>query len=75
MLLWFELEALARKAHGQGDGEMLRKIYGYASWCFEQRSSAVNNAVSVGFYEHVFDDPSIRESVAPWLNERVVAEC
>jgi len=75
MLLWFELGAIARKAHRDDEGEMLRRIYGYASWCFEQPSSVVQNAVAVGFYEHVFDDPSMRESVAPWLNERVVAAC
>ena len=70
--LFFLLLPFARDAHKRGDEDALRRIYGFAQWCHHQRrGSELPNAVAVAFYEHLFDDWSLREQVVPWLSPRV----
>jgi hypothetical protein len=71
--LWFELLPLAEEAHRAGDDDPLKRIYGYASWCFEQGGD-LRNAVAVSFYEHLLDERWMRSLALPWLNARVVRE-
>ena len=59
-------------AHRVGNEDLLRRIYGYAAWSFEQRDNESVNAVAVAFYEHLFDEPWMRPLVVPWLNTDVV---
>jgi hypothetical protein len=54
-LLFDELLARVRRAHGEGDEAALDAIYGFAAWCFRQRGGGLSNAAAVGFYEHLFD--------------------
>ena len=32
------------------------------------------NSVAVSFYEHLWDDPSLDDAVAPWINDRIFAD-
>jgi hypothetical protein len=71
--LWFELLPLAQTAHREGDDDLLRRIYGFASWC-NQQGGDLRNAVGVSFYEHLFDEPWMRPLVVPWLNAQIVRQ-
>jgi hypothetical protein len=75
-LLFFDLLPMSREAHQSGDGEMLRRIYGFAEWCFEQKAKDMRNAAGVSFYEHVFDDDRCRwPDVVQWLSPQVIGGC
>ena len=69
--LWFELLPLVTEAHRTADDDLLRRIYGYASWSYEQDGDLAN-AVAVSFYEHLLDERWMRPLTLPWLNARVV---
>jgi hypothetical protein len=67
--LFFMLLPFTRQAHRRGDDDALRRAYGFAQWCHHQRrGSELPNAVAVAFFEHLFDDWSVREDVVPWLS-------
>jgi hypothetical protein len=53
----------------------LRKIYGFAEWCFEQKAKDLWNAAGVAFYEHLFDRREYRDQVVPWLSPQVIKGC
>lgn len=69
-----ELWHLALEAHRAGDEETLRRVYGFASWCFQQPEQFLSNAIVVSFYEHVFDDWKLRDDVAHRLTPEIVAK-
>jgi hypothetical protein len=71
--LWFELLPLTREAHGEGDEDLLRRIYDFAEWCDAQRGD-LSNAVAVTFYEHLFDARWMRPLVVPWLTPKVIRD-
>jgi hypothetical protein len=71
--LWFELLPLVRDAHRTGSDDLLRRIYGYAAWMYEQGSDLANS-VTVSFYEHLFDEGWMRPLVVHWLNPRIVSQ-
>ncbi len=73
MQFFFELSGEARRAHRAGDDARLHAIYSFAEWCAREPAKELWNAAGVGFYEHVFDEPNIRERVAPWLPDDVRA--
>ena len=73
MLFFFELLAEVRRAHRAEDDARLHAIYSFAEWCAREPAKELWNAAGVGFYEHIFDEPSFRERVAPWLPEDVRA--
>jgi hypothetical protein len=74
MLFFFELGGEAARAHRIEDERRLDAIYSFAEWCARQPEEELWNPAGVGFYEHVFDEPDIRERVAPWLPEDIRAE-
>jgi hypothetical protein len=73
---FFELLPRTHGAHHAGDAETLRRIYGFAEWCFQQKAKEVWNPAGVCFYEHVFDlKRALWPDVVPWLSPRVVEGC
>ena len=73
-ILLGELLHLLKGAHRKSDDDMLRSIYGYASWAREQADDDSRNAAGVSFYEHLFDERWMRPLVIPWINSAVVRD-
>jgi hypothetical protein len=75
-MVFFDLLPRVREAHLEDDTEMLRRIYVFAEWCFEQRAKDIWNAAGVAFYEHLFDShPRLWPEFVRWLSPRVVEGC
>ena len=74
-MLYFDLVPMVREAHDENDDETLRRIYGFAEWCFSQTAEDLYNAAGVAFYEHLFDQKRYWSKVVPWLSPKVVHEC
>jgi hypothetical protein len=75
-MVFFELLPRVREAHADGDMETLRRIYGFAEWCFEQKAKDMWNAAGVAFYEHLFDShPSHWSEMVRWLSPKIVTDC
>ena len=72
--LFFDLLSAVQQAHRQGDQDRLTAIYGFATWCARERAQPLWNAAGVAFYEHLFDEPWMRQQVPPWLPADVRAE-
>ncbi len=73
---FFELLPLVREAHKAGDRETLRRVYGFAEWCFAQKAKDLWNAAGVAFYEHLFDSHrSLWSEFVQWLSPQVVEGC
>jgi hypothetical protein len=66
-----ELLARVHEAHVRRDAEELRRIYGYAEWCFHQPEEEMWNAAGVAFYEHLVDQPATLQGIAEWLRPDV----
>jgi hypothetical protein len=45
-MLFFDLLPMAPEAHEAGDEERLRRIYGFAEWCFEQKAKDMWNTAA-----------------------------
>lgn len=74
--VFLDLLPRVRKAHESGDTETLRRIYGFAEWCFKQPAKELWNPAGVGFYEHLFDSHrSLWPEFVRWLSPRVVLGC
>ena len=73
-ILFGDLLDLLKGAHREGDEDMLRRIYGYASWAREQPDDDIQNAAGVSFYEHLFDERWMRPLVISWINGTIVRE-
>jgi hypothetical protein len=69
-----ELLHLLEGAHREGDDDMLRRVYSYASWAREQPDDDIQNAAGVSLYEHLFDQRWMRPLVIPWIDSTVVRE-
>ncbi len=75
-MVFFNLLPRVREAHLDGDTETLRRIYGFAEWCFEQKAKDMWNAAGVAFYEHLFDSHrSLWPEFVRWLSPLVVEGC
>src|SRR5262245_13058790 len=72
--LFSELDDMVRTAHREGNEDMLRRIYGYASWARVQADDDVQNAAGVSFYEHLFDERWMWPLVIPWINSTIVRD-
>lgn len=70
--LFADLKPMFRLAHDEGDNELLRRIYGFAEWCAQQKAKELWNPAGVSFYEHLFDYPDYSERVISWLSPFVV---
>jgi hypothetical protein len=68
-----ELLPLVWDAHRAEDEDSLRRIYGFARWCFDAPGQFLTNAAVVSFYELVFDEWDLRHRIAAWLPADVVA--
>ena len=68
-----ELVTLVWDAHRARDADGLRRIYGFARWCFDQPGQFLANAAVISFYELVFDEWELRHDIAAWLPADVVA--
>lgn len=72
-MVFFDLLPRVRSAHDDADEETLRRIYGFAEWCSEQKAKDLWNAAGVAFYEHLFDSHQrIWSDVVQWLSPYVV---
>jgi len=71
--LFFEILPRCLVAHVNDDTEELRKIYGYADWCFHQEEKDLWNAAGVAFYEHLVDEPLTREQIPLRLTPEIFA--
>jgi hypothetical protein len=75
-MVFFDLLPRVREAHQDGDTEAIRRIYGFAEWCFEQKAKDLWNAAGVAFYEHLFDSHrSLWPEFVEWLSPQVVEGC
>lgn len=76
-MVFFDLLPRVREAHQDGDIETLRRVYGFAEWCFEQKKAKdLWNAAGVAFYEHLFDSHrSLWPEFVRWLSPRVIEGC
>ena len=73
-LFLFELLAFVQDAHRSDDDHALERGYGFALWCFQQGGD-LQQAVSVVFYEHLFDSWEIHDDVLRRLDPQVVRDC
>lgn len=69
-----ELLPLVWEAHRAKDADSLRRLYGFARWCFDQPGQFLANAAVVSFYELLFDEWDLRYDIAAWLPPDVVAK-
>ena len=74
-MLYFDLLPMVREAHDEDDRNLLRRIYGFAAWCFDQKAKDLWNSAAVAFYEHLFDQRKYWSLVLPWLSPKVITEC
>ena len=65
--VFFELLPRCRQAHLAKNTEELKKIYGYAEWCFRHKAKYLWNAAGVAFYEHLGDQPETRDEMHLWV--------
>lgn len=72
---FFHLLPMVREAHATNDEDMLRNIYGFAEWCFEQKAEHLWRTARVTFYWHLFENPQHWEQVVPWLSPYVISGC
>jgi hypothetical protein len=70
--LWFALLPMAIDAHRENRTEFLKRAYGFADWCRQQKGEGLSNSVGVCFYEHLFDNKWMRPLVIPWLYPEIV---
>lgn len=63
MSLWIELRLSFQKLCGQKPAplELLRRIWGYATWCLDQGSGDVGTAAALAFCEHLIDTDESRQ--------------
>ena len=65
--VFFELLPRVRDAHDRQDTPELERIYGFAEWCFRQKSEDLSNAAAVSFYEHLVDEQLTRRQIPRWI--------
>lgn len=74
--VFFRLLPMLREAHDANDEESLRRIYGFAGWCFDQKAKDLWNSAGVAFYEHLFDShPKLWREFVKWLSPSVIEGC
>lgn len=70
----WRLVELARRGHAEGDAATLRRVYGFALWCYQQRAPALWNSIGVAFYEHLLDRRADRRAVLAWLAPELIEQ-
>ena len=66
-----EILVATRQAHIKNDISKLKKIYGFAEWCFRQKKKKLWNAAGVSFYEHLGDYNEIYQAIPTWINRDI----
>jgi hypothetical protein len=73
--LFFDLLPMVREGHRDHNCEVLRRIYGFADWCIQQKTKEPLNAAVVAFYEHLFDEPCLWDDITQWLTPLAIEGC
>jgi hypothetical protein len=63
----FELLDRCYQAHQEGNVEELKKIYGYAEWCYRQKAKDLWNSAAVAFYEYLGNHVETRDEMQKWV--------
>ena len=63
MALWIELQFACEEACRQESGDLVRRFYEYARWCWLSASADVVTAVASAFYEHIPTSPVLRRDL------------
>jgi hypothetical protein len=77
-MLWFELCSLFDKAYDEDNLDLVKRIYDYRLWCFEQPEGKtaeddLGSCVAVCFYEHIPQHPKAMADMPRWFpREHVV---
>lgn len=58
-------------AHKEKDAMKLKKIYGFAEWCFQQKEKELWNAAGVCFYEHLVDHEETLKELPHWVKPNI----
>ena len=69
--VFMELLPATIEAHRAGDSESLKKYYGFAEWCFEQKEKDLWNAAGVSFYEHLGDQDETLIAMPKWVKKEI----
>lgn len=78
MYLWIELHMLFERAYEEPrNDDLIRRIYEYAGWCFEQdpqprAAQDLPTCVVVGLYEHIPQLPAARADMPHWFTRQEV---
>ena len=67
MALWIELHLEFQRALEIGDASRIRRIIGYAKWCWDARDGDTVNAVACGFLEHLPENEGARSRIPEWF--------
>jgi hypothetical protein len=59
------------EAHSKCDEKLLKDIYEYAEWCFDQKAKDLWNAAGVSFYEHLVDNEITLKAIAYWIKPEI----
>jgi hypothetical protein len=73
-LVFSTMLTAAIQFHKVGDSIRLRKIYGFAEWCFRQKSKDLWNAAGTAFYEHLGDRPETLQEMNLWVKRETFLE-
>jgi hypothetical protein len=73
-MFFFDVLPFVLGAHRSGDGDALRRGYGFAEWCF-RHGGELENAAGVAFYEHLFDEWDVHDDVVRWLDPGIARAC
>lgn len=71
---FFELLPATVEAHRNKDEEKLRRYYGFAAWCLNQKQKDLWNAAGVAFYEHLADQEETFREMPRWVSMDVFLE-
>lgn len=71
-MLFFDLLPMLWEALTSGDVRRAQRIFEFAEWCSKQRTGVIWSAVSVAFYEHLFDRREYWEKVLPYLTADLI---
>lgn len=71
----FEMLARVENEADRKDEKEPERIFDYALWCHTNRDREITNAVGVAFYEHLADEPHLRDMIVHRLPPNVFEDC
>ena len=72
--VFIELLPATVDAHKQKNKDLLKKYYGYAKWCLQQKEKQLWNAAGVAFYEELGDYAEIFSELHLWIDREVYSQ-